>query len=237
MASLWKRSLTEFMRRFKPQKHTRDVSRVLYTLNDRQTLSDQWLHASDKDIVGGHSTAKLEVVDNEFARFSGYLSTELTGSDKSLTRSGFCLMRTRKQLPTLLGASYIDMQMHNGLEFVLRGDGRAYIATIQTSSLRDEDLFQAAIYTRGGHHWQTVQVPFADFLLTHRGYLQSEQQLLNSEKIATIGILLADRRDGPFQLDVKQIRSVAIPDEVTQMDTGNANPQTVVHAKAEPQTE
>lgn len=56
------------------------------------------------------------------------------------------------------------MNIHDALEFEIRGDGRAYIANLQPDSYREEDLYQATIYTRGGPHWQTVQVneqPFA----------------------------------------------------------------------------
>ena len=53
--------------------------------------------------------------------------------------------------------------------------GRTYIANIQTDSTQQEDLYQAFVYTRGGPEWQTVQVPFSDFLLTSLGYVQNEQ--------------------------------------------------------------
>lgn len=48
--------------------------------------------------------------------------------------------------------------MNNALELEVRGDGRPYIVNIQTSSLHQEDLYQAFLYTRGGPAWQTVQV-------------------------------------------------------------------------------
>lgn len=60
----------------------------------------------------------------------------------------------------MFAKEYLDMQNHNALEFVLRGDGRGYIANIQSSSLHDEDLYQAFLYTRGGPHWQTIRVRF-----------------------------------------------------------------------------
>lgn len=44
-----------------------------------------------------------------------------------------------------------------------------------SDTTQQEDLFQAFVYTRGGPSWQTVQIPFSDFLLTSLGYVQNEQ--------------------------------------------------------------
>ena len=59
---------------------------------------------------------------------------------------------------TLLKQQFLDLGMNNALELEVRGDGRPYIVNIQTSSLHQEDLYQAFLYTRGGPAWQTVQV-------------------------------------------------------------------------------
>jgi NADH dehydrogenase [ubiquinone] 1 alpha subcomplex assembly factor 1 len=57
-----------------------------------------------------------------------------------------------------MGESYHDWSDHNGVEVELRGDGRVYIASIYTDGMQAEDIYQAAIYTRGGPLWQ-VRVP------------------------------------------------------------------------------
>ena len=101
---------------------------------------------------------------------------------------------------------------------MLRGDGRTYIANIQTDSTQQEDLYQAFVYTRGGPEWQTVQIPFSDFLLTSLGYVQNEQAMLNRSAIRTVGVLLADRTDGDFKLSIREIRSVRMVKEVSNMD-------------------
>eukprot|EP00730_Choanoeca_flexa_P005638 TRINITY_DN11990_c0_g1_i5.p1 TRINITY_DN11990_c0_g1~~TRINITY_DN11990_c0_g1_i5.p1 ORF type:complete len:277 (+),score=51.69 TRINITY_DN11990_c0_g1_i5:94-924(+) len=113
---------------------------------------------------------------------------------------------------------YLDMGDCNMLEFVLRGDGRAYIANIQSTSLQEADLYQSFLYTRGGPSWQTIHVPLSDFLLTHMGYVQNEQTLLSNKRVRSIGLLLADQVNGPFQLDVMRISALRRRKDLTNMD-------------------
>ena len=72
----------------------------------------------------------------------------------------------------------------------------------------------------------SVQIPLSEFLLTHRGYVQNEQATINSDRIKTIGILLADRREGPFQLDIREVRAVTAAEPSARMDRTNARMKT-----------
>ncbi|EGD78984.1 hypothetical protein PTSG_01955 [Salpingoeca rosetta] len=198
-----------------------------FALFQFRTANDlkQWVCTSDKKAFGGHSTAKVEVMPEGYVRFSGNLSTKLP-SNADVVRSGFCLLRTQRPKPKLFGDTYIKLGTHNAIEFEIRGDGRAYIANLQPDTYREEDLHQATIYTRGGPHWQTVQIPLTEFLLTYRGYVQNEQSIINGDKIKTLGILLADARDGPFQLDIREIRAVTMVDADPRMDRTRARMKT-----------
>lgn len=77
------------------------------------------------------------------------------------------------------------------------------------------------------------QIPLADFLLTHMGYVQNEQALLSAERVKTIGLLLADKLDGPFQLDVRAIRAINMRKEISNMDA--AAPTPTLEEEAEQQ--
>lgn len=50
------------------------------------------------------------------------------------------------------------------------------------------------------------------------GYVQNEQSLLSAERVRTIGFLLADKTEGPFQLDVKAVRAIRMEKELANMD-------------------
>ncbi|EDQ86035.1 uncharacterized protein MONBRDRAFT_33983 [Monosiga brevicollis MX1] len=194
--------------------------RVLFDLTLPETLK-KFMVATDKDFFGGFSEAQVEHHPDGFARFKGHLSTTIPEGSK-MERSGFALLRSRSQQMRRIDSPYLDIGDTNTLEFEVRGDGRPYIINLQSSSLHDEDLYQAFLYTRGGPHWQTVQIPLADFLLTHMGYVQNEQTLLSHERIRTIGFLLADQTDGPFQLDVRRISATTHRKQITRLDVNGA---------------
>ena len=165
-----------------------------------------------------HSSAGSSNRSNIFLRFAGNLSTELPASG-NVVKSGYALARSKLLQPSLFGSTYHDVgDLNNALEVVCRGDGRTYVLNVRTDGLGPEDMFQAAIYTRGGPLWQRARVPFSDFLLTTMGYVQNEQVVLNPQKILTVGFLLSDGRDGPFQFDLKSITAVETDTDFTQMD-------------------
>eukprot|EP00051_Salpingoeca_urceolata_P032437 m.15766 g.15766 ORF g.15766 m.15766 type:complete len:317 (-) comp5083_c0_seq1:16-966(-) len=173
----------------------------------------------DESAFAGSGTADALAAPSpgSSALFSGRLSTHVpVGSE--VRRSGYALCRSKPPAPTLFGSSHIDLSAFSGFELEVRGDGRTYIANIQTGSLQDDDLYQAFVYTRGGPMWQTVHVAFADFLLTNRGYVQNEQTQLDAHRFSTLGFLLADRVDGPFDLEIRRISAVLLERPVSNMD-------------------
>ena len=52
------------------------------------------------------------------------------------------------------------------------------------------------------------QLPFSEFVLTNRGYMQDHQILLPRASISTVGLLLADKVIGPFELELQFIKVV-----------------------------
>lgn len=108
--------------------------------------------ASDKD-VGGRSEVSLEQVD-DYLRFSGKLSKE---RGPNVKESGYAMMRTRPLRREFLKTPVHDLSNYDGIELLLRGDGRTYFLNIQCDSLMPDDLFQTFLPTKAGE-WQTVAV-------------------------------------------------------------------------------
>lgn len=52
--------------------------------------------------------------------------------------------------------------------------------------------------------------------MTYRGYVQNEQRGVNSSGIRTFGVSLIDGLDGPFRLEIKQIRAIYLADKYNQ---------------------
>ena len=165
----------------------------------------KWITTSDKS-VGGFSDCKFKFnEDHKYSSFSGNLSTK-TG--KGMHRSGYCAIRSRTIPWRLWGSETHDFSFYNKLVLEVRGDGRTYIANLNSNGLQKEDVFQHFIYTRGGPSWEKIELPFKDFLLTYRGYIQNEQSFVNLNSISHLGFVLSDGIDGPFRLDIKSIELV-----------------------------
>ena len=122
---------------------------------------------------------------------------------------GYAATRSRSRPIYELRRRRLPLAEFDSISFKLRGDGRTYIVNIQVTSLLPEDLFQCFLYTRkaadDSNDWQEISLKFEDFLLTYRGLLQKDQMLLPNHQIQTIGILLADKRNGPFRLELDSI--------------------------------
>ncbi len=54
----------------------------------------------------------------------------------------------------------------------------------------------------------TLQLPFSEFFLTHRGYVQDNPFSFPRQRVNTLGLLLADRVTGPFILEIQHIKAV-----------------------------
>ena len=54
----------------------------------------------------------------------------------------------------------------------------------------------------------SFQLPFSEFFLTNRGYMQDAQTLLPRASVNTVGLLLADKVTGPFELELQAVKVV-----------------------------
>lgn len=68
------------------------------------------------------------------------------------------------------------------------------------------------------HAHSLPQVPLSDMLLTSRGFVQNEQVFMSQGNIRTFGLLLADRKEGPFQLHLRHIKAIRMAKELANMD-------------------
>lgn len=173
---------------------------------------DRWVPASDSDI-NGRSRVTLERTERNTGLFKGYLSLQADPKN-TMERTGYVAMRTKPKgaegwFPNLFDNHTYDLSNHDAIEIKLRGDGRTYICNVSCFTHQPEDMHQAFLYTQGGPKWETVKVPFDSFFLTNRGYLQDTQMMLNPKNLQHFGILLADRMEGPFSLEIAHIQAVS----------------------------
>jgi len=142
---------------------------------------EQWEVVND-DVMGGCSTAGLVAVD-EHLRFAGEVSLANGG--------GFASARA-------LLVRRIDGA--RGLHLQVRGDGRRYQVRLRPDRASDSIAWRHTFVTDGA--WQTIALELAGFEPVIRGRRVEPAQPLSAADMTWIGFMTAEKRAGPFQLDV-----------------------------------
>lgn len=152
-------------------------------------VTDGWMIVND-GVMGGLSSSRFTDSDAGFATFTGELSLENNG--------GFASVRTLAPEGVLVDRSALILRV--------RGDGRTYQVRFRTDRRFDGIAYMALFSTVEGE-WQEVRIPLTDFQPTYRGRRPSGAQPLSPGDVQQIGLLLADKLPGAFQLDVAWIRA------------------------------
>ena len=160
---------------------------ILFDFNSSET-SGRWFTVND-DVMGGISNSNMMLNDNGTATFRGQVSLENNG--------GFASIR-----------SAIDASFESDLKgviFRLKGDGNIYSIRFRTNQNFDGYAYQAKIETEKDK-WKEFKVPFKEFAPTFRGYTLRDKPALESKDIAQIGILIADKQSGHFEINIDWIK-------------------------------
>jgi len=143
-------------------------------------------------VMGGRSTGRVTQPEAGILRFSGELSLENNG--------GFSQMQSTVPEGSLKGAL--------GIEARVLGDGRTYQFDVRCSDVRMmAGSFQTQFDTVAGE-WVTLRLPFEQFRLYSFGRLVPNAPKLTPGRVESIGVTLADKEAGAFQLDVDFIRAM-----------------------------
>jgi NADH dehydrogenase [ubiquinone] 1 alpha subcomplex assembly factor 1 len=151
-----------------------------------------WYTVND-DVMGGVSQS-LVVVDTKLQRlsFSGDVSLENNGGFAS----------TRSQWTNYnLGA-------FDGIALRIRGDGNTYRFHIQTEETGSGIAYTSLFTTKAGT-WQEIYIPFSTMVPLYRGFVVNAAGPLNPESIRSFGLMLTDKQEGTFSIEVDWINAVA----------------------------
>ncbi|KAF9189970.1 hypothetical protein BGZ51_008680 [Haplosporangium sp. Z 767] len=162
-----------------------------------------WLVGCDKDI-GGFSEAHLEITKNGTGRFYGNLSLDLP-ENESVQKSGYAGIRTKTQPGTIFGTPVWDTCLYEYLALKVKGDERKYFVNLQTDGVVPTDLYQHRLFLKTPGEWETVLIPFKDFILTNQGFIQEDQIEIYRERVKNVGVSIIDRIPGPFELEIESI--------------------------------
>jgi len=160
-----------------------------------ETAVERWRVVNDT-VMGGESTSSLEATGRGTALFRGVLSLR--------NRGGFATVRTDLR--------DIGLKGYDGLLLRIRGDGKRYSVFLKTNRPDDGYRYQVSFDTEAGV-WQTLRVPFDDFLPHWRGLRLYLLPSVSPEKVGGIGFTIADKQEGPFELEIDWVDAYRIPSE------------------------
>ncbi|KAI8092962.1 complex I intermediate-associated protein 30-domain-containing protein [Halteromyces radiatus] len=180
----------------------------MLTLQNKADL-DAWAIGCDKDI-GGFSEASLEITPHNTGRFYGYLSLDLPVNPE-IQQSGYAAIRSKARASSMFGTPCWDTSLFRYLALRVKGDDRKYFVNIQTDGVIQTDLYQHRLFLKTPGQWETVMIPFRDFILTNNGMIQEQQIEMYREKVKTIGISLMDKKEGPFSIEIESISAQNTP--------------------------
>jgi NADH dehydrogenase [ubiquinone] 1 alpha subcomplex assembly factor 1 len=95
------------------------------------------------------------------------------------------------------------------LSLRVKGDERRYYINIQTETFDPIELWQHRLFLRTPGQWETVLIPWTDFLRTRNGKITYENyDGMDRERVKTVGASLIEREEGPFCLHVAEIKVI-----------------------------
>lgn len=168
-----------------------------------------WRSVND-DVMGGVSEGAFTRTGANTLLFSGTLSLENNGGFASI----------RSELPTL------DLSGLSGLVVKARGDGRTYWIELRVARQLNASSYRAYLPTTRGE-WRETRIPLSDFKLQAFGR-DLPGASLDLTEITSVGFTLADKKAGPFELEIDSVKAVAGEEPQPEVSAG----QTVVDVAA-----
>ena len=154
-----------------------------------ESSADLGWYVLNDNVMGGRS-------EGDFTEAAG----EISFAGRTNTRGGgFSSIRTQDL--------QLDLSNHAGIRLRVKGDGRRYTWRLTTTARwRGREVsYWADFETREGA-WQTVDIPFSNFVPKFRGY-QLDGPALDTGRITGMGLMIYDNLDGPFELQLASVHA------------------------------
>ena len=160
--------------------------RLLFTF-ETSGAAAKWQTTND-GVMGGLSDGRFRINEDKNMEFFGTLSLENNG--------GFASVRSR--------GSNLGLEKGDSILARVRGDGREYSLNLYTPTRRMAFSYRAKFKTKRDE-WIEVRIPVDTFVATSFGRIVRDQQL-DPREVTGLGILLGDKKPGPFELEIDWIK-------------------------------
>ena len=162
--------------------------------------ASKWYVVNDT-VMGGVSRSQVRPHADGGVVFEGTLSLQNNG--------GFASTRT-EAIPS-------DWTNATALQFTVVGDGRSYIATVRTPSRALRRIYYRQPFETKKGEEVTVTLPLDAFsAYTFGRRVSGAPSLLDlRSNLGSIGVMLADKKEGPFSLHITQISTIQSDGEDT----------------------
>ena len=175
-----------------------DNDRILFSF-DKAEADKSWTTVND-GVMGGRSVGRFKLNEDKKLEFFGTLSLENNG--------GFASVRAR-------GAN-LGLEKGESIVVRVRGDGRQYNFNLYAQRNLGGYSYRQSFKTKKGE-WIEVSLPVDKFVATWRGRVFPNEKL-NPSKVAGLGILLGDKKPGPFKLEIDWIKASNAPPPTAKSD-------------------
>lgn len=167
-----------------------DEPRMLFDFA-RPEAAQAWQPVND-GVMGGVSDGRFKITDQGTMEFYGTLSLENNG--------GFASVRSRR--------AELGLKPDDTLLIRLKGDGREYLLNLYVPSLRMAYSYRASIPTKAGE-WTEVKIALKECYATSFGNKVPNAGPVDAPKVNSIGFMLADKKAGPFKLEIAWVKVVS----------------------------
>ena len=160
--------------------------RDLYDFTHQET-SGVWMIVND-GVMGGISESRLSLDQQGFLVFEGRVSLDYGG--------GFASVRSI--------LNRLDADSYDGIFIRFKGDGKRYQLRLRQGDTMDGVAYFRHFETRIGE-WEEVFLPFDSFQASYRGRRLPDYPKLDTRRISQLGLMISDKQEGNFRLEVQRI--------------------------------
>ena len=152
--------------------------------------NQQWIITND-GVMGGKSSSQFQINKDGHGVFLGTVSLENNG--------GFASVKNHEPL---------NLEGYKSVSLSVLGDGNRYSFRLQTGSGSSINpwSYEKRFDTQDGE-WTNIELPLNSFEATYRGRTPDNVPPLDPSKIKRYGLLISDKQDGKFRLEISKIEA------------------------------